>query len=78
MVEPLFSTTSTRAEVWLVLCEMCLSHPSVDVCSMTLTCFGSGWKPIWFDHFDVQSGWKVCDLYHFVHMFGCSGASPDG
>jgi hypothetical protein len=30
MVEPLFCTTSTRAEVWLVLCELCLSHPSVD------------------------------------------------
>jgi hypothetical protein len=42
MVEALFSTTPTRAEVWLVLCEMCLSHPSVDVFSMTLTCVGSG------------------------------------
>jgi hypothetical protein len=31
MVEPLFSTTSTGVEVWLVLCELCLSHPSVDV-----------------------------------------------
>jgi hypothetical protein len=32
MVEPLFPTTSTRAEVWLVLCELSLSHPiSVDV-----------------------------------------------
>jgi hypothetical protein len=31
MVEPLFSTTSTRAEMWLVLCEMWLSHPSVGV-----------------------------------------------
>jgi hypothetical protein len=41
MVEPLLSTTSTRAEVWLVLCEMCLSYPSVDVFSMTLTCAGS-------------------------------------
>jgi hypothetical protein len=29
MVEPLFSTTSTRAEVWLVLCELSLLHPSV-------------------------------------------------
>jgi hypothetical protein len=38
------------------ICEMCLSHPSVDVFSMTLTCVGSGWKPMWFDHFDVQSG----------------------
>jgi hypothetical protein len=56
MVEPLFSTTSTRAEVWLVLCEMCLSHPSVDVFSMTLTCVGIGRKPTWIDHLDVQSG----------------------
>jgi hypothetical protein len=55
MFEPLFSTTSTRAEVWLVFCEMCLSHPNVDVFFMTLTCIGSGWKPKWFDHFDVQS-----------------------
>jgi hypothetical protein len=31
MVEPLFSTISTRAEVWLVVCELCLSHPSVDL-----------------------------------------------
>jgi hypothetical protein len=31
MVEPLFSTTSTRAEVWLVLRELCLPHPRVDV-----------------------------------------------
>jgi hypothetical protein len=31
MVEPLFSTTHTRAEVWLVLCELCFSYPSVDV-----------------------------------------------
>jgi hypothetical protein len=42
IVSPLLSTTSTRAEVWLVLCEMCLSHPSVDVFSMTPTCVGSG------------------------------------
>jgi hypothetical protein len=31
MVEPLFSTTPTRAEVWLVSCDLSLSHPSVDV-----------------------------------------------
>jgi hypothetical protein len=31
MVEPLFSTTSTRAQVWLVLYELSLSHPRVDV-----------------------------------------------
>jgi hypothetical protein len=31
MVEPLFSTTSTGAEVWLVLCELSPSHPGVDV-----------------------------------------------
>jgi hypothetical protein len=31
MVEPLFSTTSTRAEVWLVLCELSPLHPGVDV-----------------------------------------------
>jgi hypothetical protein len=30
----------------------------VDVFSKTLTCVGSGWKPIWFDHFDVQSWMK--------------------
>jgi hypothetical protein len=59
MVEPLFSTTSTRAEVWLVMCELCHSHPSAGMFSLMLTCDGSGWKPIWFDHFDVQSGWKV-------------------
>jgi hypothetical protein len=34
MVDPLFSTTSTREEVCLDLCEMCLSHPNVDVFSM--------------------------------------------
>jgi hypothetical protein len=31
MVEPLFPITSTGNEVWLVLCELCISHPSVDV-----------------------------------------------
>jgi hypothetical protein len=31
MVEPLVSTTSTRAEVLLVFCELSLSHPKVDV-----------------------------------------------
>jgi hypothetical protein len=31
-----------------------------------LTCIGSGCKPLWFDHFDVQSGWKGCDLSHFL------------
>jgi hypothetical protein len=41
MAEPLFSTTSTGAKVWLDLFEMCLSHPRVDVFSMTLTCVGS-------------------------------------
>jgi hypothetical protein len=33
MVEPLFSSTPTRAEVWLVLCELSPSHPGVDVCT---------------------------------------------
>jgi hypothetical protein len=42
MVEPLFRTTSTGAEVWLVLFELRLSHPSVDVFLMMLTCVGSG------------------------------------
>jgi hypothetical protein len=40
MVEPLLSTTSTRAEVWLVLCEICLSHGCV--CSHVL---GMGVNP---------------------------------
>jgi hypothetical protein len=31
MVEPLFSSTPTSAEVWLVLCEASPTHPSVDV-----------------------------------------------
>jgi hypothetical protein len=31
MVEPLFSSTPTSTEVWLVLCELSLSYPSVDV-----------------------------------------------
>jgi hypothetical protein len=31
MVEPLFSSTPTSAEVWLVLCEASPSHPGVDV-----------------------------------------------
>jgi hypothetical protein len=31
MVEPLISTTSKIAGVWLDLCELRLSHPSVDV-----------------------------------------------
>jgi hypothetical protein len=31
-----------RAEVWLVLCELCLSHPSVDVFSLMLTFVRSG------------------------------------
>jgi hypothetical protein len=31
MVEPLFSSTPTRAQVWLVLCELSPSHPGVDV-----------------------------------------------
>jgi hypothetical protein len=31
MVEPLFSSTPTRAEVWLDLCELSPSHPGVDV-----------------------------------------------
>jgi hypothetical protein len=42
MVEPLFSTTSTGAVVWLVLFELCLSHPIVDVFPMMLTCVGNG------------------------------------
>jgi hypothetical protein len=33
MVEPLFSTTSTGNEVWVVLCELSLSHPRVEVYS---------------------------------------------
>jgi hypothetical protein len=31
MVEPLTSSTPTRAEVWLVLCEASSTHPGVDV-----------------------------------------------
>jgi hypothetical protein len=31
MVEPLTSSTPTRAEVWLVLCEASPTHPGVDV-----------------------------------------------
>jgi hypothetical protein len=31
MVGPLLSTTSTRAGVWVVCCELSLSHPRVDV-----------------------------------------------
>jgi hypothetical protein len=31
MVETLFSTTSTGVEVWLVLCELSRSYPSVDM-----------------------------------------------
>jgi hypothetical protein len=31
MVEPLFSTTATGAEMWLVLRELSLSYPSVDM-----------------------------------------------
>jgi hypothetical protein len=38
MVEPLFSTTSTGNEVWVVLCELCLSYPSAGVFSLMLTC----------------------------------------
>jgi hypothetical protein len=30
-----------------------------------LTCVGSGCKPMWFDHFNVQSGWRVCDQTAF-------------
>jgi hypothetical protein len=43
MVEPLFSITSTRAEMCLVLCELSPSHRSMDVyahmfrkCKLTL------------------------------------------
>jgi hypothetical protein len=64
MVEPLISTTSTGAEVWLVLCELCLSHPRVDVYAHLC------WKwmlTLWFYHFILQSG-KVCDLYHFLRL----------
>jgi hypothetical protein len=68
MVEPLISTTSTGAEGLLVLLELRLSHPSVDVFPMMLTCVGSGCYPLWFDHFvcaelDERS---VCDLYQFL------------
>jgi hypothetical protein len=76
MVEPLFSTTSTRTEVWLALCELSSSHPSVDVFSLKLTCGRSGCYPIWFDHFDLQSGWKVCDLYNCLHYACYSGCIP--
>jgi hypothetical protein len=64
MVEPLFSTTSTGAEVWLVLCQLRLSYPSVDVFCMSLNRVGSGCKPRWLNNFDKQSGWKDNDLYH--------------
>jgi hypothetical protein len=33
-----------------------------------LSCVGSVCLPIWFDHFILQSGWKVCDLYHFLRL----------
>jgi hypothetical protein len=33
---------------------------------------------MWFGHFDMQSGWKVCDLYHFLHMFIIVDVKPDG
>jgi hypothetical protein len=55
MVEPLFSTTSTGAVVWLVLFELCLARTSVDAFPMMLTWVGSGCYPLWFDHFYVQS-----------------------
>jgi hypothetical protein len=41
-----------------------------------LTCDESGWKPTWFDHFNEQSGCKVCDLTAFCSMFDCSGCKP--
>jgi hypothetical protein len=42
MVDPLFSTTSTRADVWLALYDLSPSHPSVDVFSLTQTYVRSG------------------------------------
>jgi hypothetical protein len=46
----------------LVICELSPSYPSVDVYAHVC------WKwmlTYMFDHFDMQSGWKGCDLSTF-------------
>jgi hypothetical protein len=39
------STISTGNEVWVVLCELCLSHHSAGVFSLMLICIWSGCRP---------------------------------
>ena len=58
------STTSTGAEVWLVLCELCFSHPSVGVFFYNAHSVWSGCKPRWLNHLkgavDVDpDGWTT-------------------
>jgi hypothetical protein len=74
IVKPLFSNTSTGAEVWLVLCELCLSHPSVDVYAHMC------WK--WMEPYMVLTT-SMCRVdgrsvtcTTLCSMFGYSGCKP--
>jgi hypothetical protein len=75
MVEPLFSTTSTRAEMWLVLCELSLSHPSVDVYAHLCV----KWM-LTFMVWPLQcAAWMEGLLPNrFLHMFVTVDVNPDG
>jgi hypothetical protein len=75
IVDPLFSTTSTRAEVWVVLCELCFSHPRVDV-----------YAHMWWKWMLTYTVWPLrCAEWmeghwpnHFLHMFVTVDVHPDG
>jgi hypothetical protein len=72
MVEPLIPTTSTRAEMWLVLCELSLSHPSVDVYAQMC------WK--WMLTFMVWplqcAVWMEGLWYHYLHFVWLQWSKP--
>jgi hypothetical protein len=53
------------------LCELSLSHPSVDVYAHTCGC---GWKPIWFDPSDGRS--VTCST--FCMCLDAVNVNPDG
>jgi hypothetical protein len=54
MVEPLFSSTPTSTQVWLVLCEVSPTYPGVDVYAHMW------WKWKWIVTLDLLSSvWKI-------------------
>jgi hypothetical protein len=62
--------------VWVVLCELCFPHPTVDVYAHL--CWKWMETYLWFDHFNVESGWKVCDLTAFCIFLIAVDVNPYG